>query len=77
MFSVEFVLLALLANLAGAPLFVWLGKIWLNDFVYKTSIGVSIIIITVLTSIAVALLTVSAVTWRAATSNPADSLRHQ
>jgi len=76
-FAGEFVLLALFANVIGSPMFIWLGKKWLDDFVYKTSIDASILITTALISIVVAMLTVVSVTWRAATSNPADSLRHE
>jgi putative ABC transport system permease protein len=76
-FAGEFVVLALIANVIGSPLFIWLGKKWLDDFVYKTTIDASIIVTTALISIVVATLTVVSVTWNAATSNPADSLRHE
>jgi putative ABC transport system permease protein len=76
-FSGEFAILALTANLIGSPLFIWLGKKWLDDFVYKTNIDVSIIIVTAMVSISIAMLTVISVTWKAATSNPADSLRYE
>jgi len=76
-FAGEFVLLALIANISGSPVFVWLGMKWLDDFVYKTTIDAPIIITTAVISISIAMFTVISVTWRAATSNPADSLRYE
>jgi putative ABC transport system permease protein len=76
-FAGEFVLLALIANVIGSPFFIWLGKKWLEEFVYKTNIDSSVIIATALITMLVATLTVIAVTWRTSVSNPADSLRHE
>jgi putative ABC transport system permease protein len=75
--TMEFILLVVIANLLGWPIVVWLGTKWLNDFAYKTSINTGIFIIGATLSIAIALITVLSVTIRAATSNPADSLRYE
>jgi putative ABC transport system permease protein len=76
-FAGEFILLSLIANVIGSPLFIWLGMQWLDDFVYKTTIDAPIIITTAVISISIAMFTVISVTWRAAISNPADSLRYE
>jgi len=73
----EFILLTIIANLLGWPLVVWLGTKWLNEFAYKTNITAGIFIIGALLSIVIALVTVVSVTFRTATSNPADSLRYE
>lgn len=73
----EFILIVIIANAIGWPVVLWLGTKWLNGFAYKTNISAWIFIIGALVSIIIALLTVVAITYRSATSNPADSLRHE
>ena len=73
----EFVLIVVIANVLGCPVVVWLGTKWLNDFTYKTNISATIFIFGALLSIAITLITVLSITFRAATSNPADSLRYE
>jgi putative ABC transport system permease protein len=51
-----------------------MGK-WLNNFAYKTTIGLWIFISSGILAIAVGLLTVSLASIKAAKSNPADTLR--
>jgi len=71
----EFILLVAIANVIGFPVVLWAGNKWLDEFVYKTGIGAGIFIIGALLSVTIAMVTVISVTYRAATSNPADSLR--
>jgi len=73
----EFIVLVVIANVLGWPIVLWLGTKWLNEFAYKTSISAVIFIVGALMSIAIALVTVVSVTFRTATSNPADSLRYE
>jgi putative ABC transport system permease protein len=73
----ESILPALIATIAVSPVFIWLGMKWLEDFAFKTTIDASIIVATAIISISIAVFTVISVTWRAATSNPADSLRYE
>jgi putative ABC transport system permease protein len=51
-----------------------MGK-WLNNFAYKTTIGLWIFISSGILAIAVGLLTVSLASIKAAKSNPAETLR--
>jgi len=73
----EFILLVIIANVLGWPIVLWLGTKWLNEFAYKTNISAAIFIAGALLSVAITLLTVLSITIRAATSNPADSLRYE
>ena len=73
----EFLLLVALANVIGCPVVLWAGNKWLNEFVYKTDIGAGIFITGALISVSIAMVTVISVTYRAATSNPAVSLRSE
>jgi putative ABC transport system permease protein len=73
----EFILLVAIANVLGCPVVLWAGNKWLDEFVYKTGIGAGIFITGALLSVTIAMVTVLSVTYRAATSNPADSLRSE
>lgn len=73
----ESVILVIIANIIGWPIVVWLGTKWLSEFAYKTSLNAGIFIIGAALSIAIALITVLSISARAATSNPADSLRYE
>jgi len=73
----EFLLIVVIANVIGCPVVMWAGNKWLDEFVYKTGIGPGIFITGASLSILIAMLTVISVTYRAATSNPADSLRSE
>jgi len=75
--SREFILLVIIANLIGWPVVFWLGSKWLDDFVYKTTIDPMIFITGAIISILITVITVLSVIWKAATSNPADSLRYE
>jgi putative ABC transport system permease protein len=50
---------------------------WLKNFAYRTEINIFIFILSGLLVLGVALLTVSFQSIRAATTNPADSLRYE
>jgi len=73
----EFILLVVIANVLGWPIVLWLGSKWLKEFSYKTNISIEIFIAGTLISIVIALVTVFSITCRAATSNPANSLRYE
>jgi putative ABC transport system permease protein len=73
----EFILIVIIANAIGWPVVLWAGTKWLNEFAYKANLSMWIFIIGALVSIIIALFTIIAITYRAATSNPADSLRYE
>jgi putative ABC transport system permease protein len=71
----EFLLIVVIANVIGYPVVLWAGNKWLDEFVFKTGIGAGIFITGALLSVTIALVTVISVTYHAANSNPANSLR--
>jgi putative ABC transport system permease protein len=73
----EYITIVIIANAVGWPVVVWVGTKWLNEFAYKTNISVGIFIVTALLSLLIVLITVVSITFRSATSNPADSLRYE
>jgi len=75
LFSKEFMVLMAIAFLIAAPLTWYFMHQWLQNFVYKTNISWWIFAIGGATAVAVALLTVSFHAIKAATTNPAKSLR--
>jgi len=52
-------------------------KKWLQNFAYQAGISISVFLISVLLTLAIALITISFQAVRAALSNPVDSLRHE
>jgi putative ABC transport system permease protein len=73
--SGSFVGLVLLGVLIGAPIAWWAGHLWLQGFVYRTSIGVWMFVLPAMAAIFIALLTISIQTLQAARANPVKSLR--
>lgn len=75
--SREFVVLTLIANLIAWPLaFIAMNK-WLQRFAYRTGIGISTFILSALIALAIALLTVSYQSIKAALANPTGSLKYE
>jgi predicted permease len=77
LFGREFALLIVLAFAVAAPVAWWLMSTWLKDFQFKISLGPWIFGIAILSTALVALITVSWQSWRAASVNPAKSLRSE
>jgi putative ABC transport system permease protein len=75
--SREFIILVVLANIIAWPLGLFVMSRWMRNFSYHTSIGLGVFIAAATVALAIALLTVSYQTFRAATANPADRLRNE
>ncbi|NGP77685.1 FtsX-like permease family protein [Balneolaceae bacterium YR4-1] len=75
--SGEFLKLVVISFLISIPISYFAATRWLNDFTYRTNIGVDIFLLTGLGAILIALLTVSGQSVKAALMNPADSLRSE
>ncbi len=65
------------ANLIAWPVAYFTMKVWIQKFAYRVEIQIWIFLLSAAIGLAVALLTVSLQTWRAARANPADSLKHE
>jgi putative ABC transport system permease protein len=71
----DFVKLVVIAILIATPIAWYLMNAWLQDFAYKTNLGWSVFVIAGLIAIAIALITISFQSIKAALANPAKSLR--
>lgn len=77
LFSKEFTRLAVIGFLVAAPLAYWGMLDWLNNFVYKITIGPSVFAAGIGASLLITLLTISYRALRAGNVNPVESLRDQ
>ena len=67
----------IVAFIIAAPLGWYVMHGWLKNFAYKTELSWGIFILTGIIALAIALLTVSWQSWKAATNNPLESLRFE
>ncbi|MEQ9440434.1 MAG: ABC transporter permease [Cyclobacteriaceae bacterium] len=77
LFSLEFLKLVGVAFLFAAPIAYLMMNGWLQNFEYKTPMGVSVFLLGVIATLFIALLTVSYRSIKAALANPVDSLRSE
>ena len=77
LFSKEFLLKVIIANIIAWPAAYFSMFYWLRDFAYRIDISLVIFIFSALIAIAIALLSISYQTIKAATANPVDSLRYE
>lgn len=73
----DFSLLILIAFLISIPVAYYFGSLWLDNFAYKTSIGMFTFIVAGAVALVLAILTVSYHTIKAARANPVQSLRYE
>ena len=73
----DFSLLIFIAFVISIPVAYYFGNLWLDNFAYKTDIGVFIFIVAGAVSLLLAILTVSYHTIKAARANPVQSLRYE
>jgi ABC-type antimicrobial peptide transport system permease subunit len=75
--SRDFIRLILLSFLIASPLAWWVMNEWLQSYQYRTSVSWWIFAFTLLLSVAIALITISFQSVKAALMNPAKSLRSE
>ncbi|MFQ5569479.1 MAG: ABC transporter permease [Rhodothermales bacterium] len=75
--SKEFTKLVLIAFVVAAPVAYFAMNDWLQDFAYQTSLGVGTFLIAGILALAIAWLTVSYQSVKAAVANPVESLRYE
>jgi len=73
----EFIKWVLIANIIAWPVAYYAMFKWLQGFAYRTNMGVWIFASAALAAFAIAVVTVSYQSVKAATANPADSLRYE
>jgi putative ABC transport system permease protein len=77
MLSKEFIVLILISCFIAVPVGYYFMNTWLNQFVYKTSIGWEVFLLSCSGGIAVTILTVSFQAVKAAVADPVKSLRSE
>jgi ABC-type lipoprotein release transport system permease subunit len=73
--TVGFLKLVLLAFVIAVPISYFYMNEWLSEFTFRINIGIGIFVVAILTSMAIALVTMSYRSFQAATANPVDTLR--
>ena len=73
----DFSILVLIAFVISVPVAYYFGSLWLNNFAYKTDIGILIFLFSGVVSLMLAVLTVSYHTIKAARANPVKALRYE
>jgi ABC-type antimicrobial peptide transport system permease subunit len=76
MLSKKFTGMVVMANLVGWPVAYLAMKNWLGSFAYKTGIGPGLFLLSGITTLLIAWLTVSFQSVRAALTNPTEALRN-
>jgi ABC-type antimicrobial peptide transport system permease subunit len=77
LFSKEFTLLIIVAFAISGPIAYLFMHHWLQDYTYRVSIGPGIFIMAIMTSVAIAWITVGYKAIRAALANPVESLKSE
>lgn len=75
--SKEIIMLILVANVLAWPFAWYFMNQWLNTFAYHVEMNLAVYILAAIVAVAIALITVSAQTVKAAVSNPAKTLRYE
>jgi putative ABC transport system permease protein len=73
----DFSMLVLIAFVISVPVAYFFGSRWLDNFAYRTDIGIFIFVLAGVVSLFLAVLTVSYHTIKAARANPVKSLRYE
>lgn len=77
MLNKDFIKWVAIAFVLAVPIAWYTMQKWLENFAYKTNLSWWIFALTGLLTLGIALLTVSWLSWQAATKNPVEALRHE
>ena len=75
--SKKFVRLVIIANIIAWPLAYFLMNKWLQDFAFRTGLGVGTFILSGFIALVIALFSVSYQSFRAAAATPINALRYE
>jgi putative ABC transport system permease protein len=75
--SKEIVVLILISNVIAWPAAYYFMKDWLNSFAYHIDLNLVVFVLAAFIAVLISILTVSAQTIKAATSNPAQTLKYE
>ncbi|MGA9407669.1 MAG: FtsX-like permease family protein, partial [Bacteroidota bacterium] len=77
MFTKEFLMLIVTANIIAVPVSYIALNAWLQNFAYRTNIGVDIFIGTAAITLLIASIAISVQAIKTAMANPVESLRYE
>ncbi len=77
LFSKEIIVLILIALVVATPISLFVMKSWLLNYAFRTEISFWIYLMGGIITIAIAMLTVSWQSWKAATRKPVEALRYE
>jgi putative ABC transport system permease protein len=75
--SKEFLILVMVANGIAIPLAGYFANLWLQEFAYRTTLGIGLFAVTFFLAMGLTLVTVSFQTIKAAMADPVKSLRYE
>jgi putative ABC transport system permease protein len=75
--SRQFAAWVMIASLLALPLGYIVARNWLENFAYRTTIGIWVFVLAVIIAISVTLLTISYQAWHTARMNPVESLKYE
>ncbi len=73
--SKEFLILVSISIIIAFPLAFYFMRDWLQNFVYRTNVGLFVFILAGLLTVTITFITIGLQAWKAANTNPAESLR--
>ena len=73
----DFIKWVAITSIIAVPITYYAMSKWLENFAYKTTLSWWIFALAGLLALAIALITVSGQSWRAATRNPVEALRYE
>jgi putative ABC transport system permease protein len=77
MLNIDFIKWVAIAFIIAVPIAWYTMQKWLGNFAYKTNLSWWIFALTGLLTLGIAVLTVSWISWQAASKNPVEALRHE
>jgi putative ABC transport system permease protein len=77
MLSRQFAAWVMIASVLALPVGYLIARNWLENFAYRTSIGIVVFVLAVVIAITVTLLTISYQAWYTARMNPVESLKYE
>jgi putative ABC transport system permease protein len=75
--SKDFLLLVSIGIIIAIPVAYYFMSNWLQDYVYKTNIGIPLLVLASLLTIAITFITISYKAYQAAVLNPANSIKNE
>ena len=76
-FSKEFLMLVIFANVIAWPIAWYLSNSWLQDFAYRIDLSIGVFILAGIFTFILAIIAISHHAYKAANTNPVDSLKYE